>query len=218
MRNVTFASLTWLVCLVATSAMAQGDGSLHNFYLGVDAGWSNLHGSGEYDVPMGVDDDESTTFSVSFGYRFNRYFSLEAAYTDLGEFDSSPSLACPAIYPPGSCQTFDARTSIEGVMLTAVGAWPISRHFQLQASAAAIYREVEYDYRGFATVGSLSEKGTAWKLGVGAGVPINDRFELGLELAQYRDVGIRLGAGANGLNITNDGYATVITLGARWFF
>jgi hypothetical protein len=217
-RNLTLASLTWLACLVSTSAMAQANGGSRNFYVGADAGWSNLHDSGDFDVQAGVDDDESTTFSVAFGYRFNRHFSLEAGYTDLGEFDSSPSVACPAIYPPGACPAFDARTSIDGVMVNAVGTWPVAKHFQLEASAAAIYREVEYSYRGASGSGSSSEKGTVWKLGVGVGVPINDRLEVGLELAQYREVGIRFGAGASDVQTTNDGYATVITLGARLFF
>jgi OmpA-OmpF porin, OOP family len=217
MREMARNSLACMACLVATSAFAQGAGD-HHFYVGADAGWSNLHDSGDFDVQQGVDDDQSITFSVRLGYRFNRYFSLEAGYTDLGEFDATPSVACPAIYPPGSCAAFDASTSIDGVTLGAVGTWPVSRHFQLEASAVAIYREVEYSYGGASGLGSLSEEGTAWKLGLGVGVPINDRFELGLELAQYRDVGIRIGAGANGVDTSNDGYATVITLGARLFF
>lgn len=216
MRGLARNSLACVACLAASSALAQADN--RNFYAGVDAGWSNLHDSGDFDVQAGVDDDQSITFSVKFGYRFNRYFSLEAGYTDLGEFDSTPSVVCLAIYPPGSCPAFDASTSIDGVTLGAVGTWPVSRHFQLEASAAAIYREVEYSYGGASGGGSFSEKGTVWKLGFGVGVPINDRFEVGLELAQYRDVGIRIGAGANGVQTSNDGYATVITLGARLFF
>jgi len=217
MRGMARNSLACVACLVATSAWAQGGGN-RAFYVGADAGWSNLHDSGDFDVQQGVDDDQSITFSVRLGYRFNRYFSLEAGYTDLGEFDTTPSVVCPAIYPPGSCAAFDASTSIDGVTLGAVGTWPVSSHLQLEASAAAIYREVEYSYGGAAGNGSLTEKGTVWKLGFGVGVPINDRLEVGLELAQYRDVGIRIGAGANGVQTTNDGYATVITLGARWFF
>jgi hypothetical protein len=215
MRGLSRNSLACLVCLVAASATAQEN---RNFYVGVEAGWSNLHDSGDFDVQQGVDDDQSVTFSVRLGYRFNRYFSLEAGYTDLGEFDASPSVVCPAIYPPGSCPAFDASTSIDSITLGAVGTWPVSRHFLLEASTAAIYREVEYSYRGASGSGSFSEKGTVWKLGVGFGVPINDRCEVGVDLAQYRDVGIRIGAGANGVHATNDGYATVITVGARLFF
>jgi hypothetical protein len=215
--RVSLACLACLACLTASTALAQGSDDRH-FYLGVDVGRSDLDGSGAFDTFFDIANDDATVFSLELGYRFNRNFSIEAGYADLGEYEGTLSGACIAIVAPGPCPSFDTRTSIDGVMVSVVGTWPLAAHFQFTANAGAFYREAELRHPVVnGTRAVYSEKGTVWKFGIGAKVPINDRFEIGLDLTQYRNVGIHVDAPyAPEPDAAGEGDASVVTLGVRW--
>jgi long-subunit fatty acid transport protein len=217
MRRLGRVSLGFLACLTASTALAQGPDFRH-FYLGVDVGRSDLDGSGAFDGVVDLANDDATVFSLELGYRFNRNFSIAAGYADLGEYDGELSGACIAVLLPGPCPSFDTRTSIDGFMVSAVGTWPVSTHFQFTANAGAFYREAELSYPVTAGgLGKYSEKGTVWKFGVGMVVPINDRFDVGLDLTQYRNIGIHVETAFTAdPHTASQGDATVVTLGVHW--
>jgi hypothetical protein len=207
-----------LACLMASTALAQGTGD-RRFYVGVDVGRSDLDGSGAFDGVFDVANDDATVFSLEVGYRFNRNFAVAAGYTDLGEYDGRISGACIAIAPPVPCPSFYTRTSVDGVMVSAIGTWPLSAHFQFTANAGAFYREAELSYPAAGQRTAYSEKGMVWKFGIGVEVPINDRFEVGLDLTQYRDIGIHVETPyVADPDTVSKGDATVATLGVRWSF
>lgn len=217
MLRLVRLSCALLACLAASSALAQGAGTRH-FYLGVDVGRSDLDGSGAFDGVFDITNDDATAFSLELGYRFNRNFAIAAGYADLGEYDGALAGACIAVTSVVPCPSFDTRTAIDGVIVSAVGTWPLSAHFQFTANAGAFYREAKLNYP--ATNGApnaYSEKGTVWKFGIGVGIPINDRFEIGLDLTQYRNIGIQINMPyVADPDTVSEGDATVVTLGVRW--
>src|SRR5690348_9359448 len=97
MRQSFAVALASIVCLFAAPAGAQpADGEAH-FYLGADLGQTRM------DLPDVIgftspQDDQSFTWSLRLGYRFNRYFAVEGGYTDFGDFHRGPG-ACLAVFP-----------------------------------------------------------------------------------------------------------------------
>jgi hypothetical protein len=215
MRTVSLV-FARLACLAASPALAQAPDERH-FYLGVDVGRSDLDGSGAFDGVVDVANDDATVFSLEVGYRFNRNFAVAAGYTGLGEYDGEFSGACIAIAPPVPCPSFDTRTSVDGVVVSAIGTWPLSAHFHFTANSGAIYREAELSYPVGGQRTAYSEKGVVWKFGIGAWVPINDRFEAGLDLTLYRNIGIHIETPyVADPDTVSKGDATVVALGVRW--
>jgi OmpA-OmpF porin, OOP family len=157
---------------------------------------------------------------VKFGYRFNRHFSLEGGYTDLGDFSSSGPVACVAqVGVP--CDPVNLDLSMQGIMVNAVGTWPVSEHIVLSASAGVIYRQLDTRYTDPAgNRSSNSDEDSVTKFGVGVAFPINERFEVGLDFTAYRDVGVGIASSNSSTDFyaVNDGEANVFSLGMRWRF
>lgn len=217
MKRTGYALIVFVAGMAATTAAHAAD---HKFYIGLDVGQANFDSTEIFDNPVRSSDDTSMTFTIKAGYRFNRYFALEGGYSDLGDYEATQAGLCLPVGPTPICGgEVRTRTSIDGVMVTAIGILPLTQHFELTASAGAIYREVDYDYRISANESrSLSDEGTVMKFGVGAGFPINERFELGLDVTTYREVGVGISSASGEINTVNDGESTVVTLGARWRF
>ena len=212
------AALTMLLCIASAGAFAQGSSAEKKFYIGFDVGQSKLDRNAGFDSATSVD-DRSTAYTLRFGYRFNQYFALEGGYTDLGDFSATVRSLCIA---NSACLTeVGTKTSIDGFLVNAVGTWPIARHFELNASAGAIYREMKVSLsEPVLGRSSISDTGTVMKFGIGIGVPINDRLAIGLDLTQYRDVGVGFTSSNAGSDVsaTNEGESTVASLGVRWKF
>jgi OmpA-OmpF porin, OOP family len=217
MRQSVAVSLVSIGFLVSAAACARpADGDAH-FYLGADLGQTRMD---QPDVIGFTDsqDDESFTWSLKLGYRFNRHFALEGGYTDFGEFHREPG-ACLAVFPSVCFGSGDTSTSVDGFVLDAVGFWPVTEHLLLSGSAGVVYRTLDYHAR-YANVGpnSASRDGTAWKLGIGFGVPINDRLETRLDFAHYWDMGVDFDTSSGNLQTVDSGDATSVTVGLRWLF
>ncbi len=214
MKRTGFALVGILLALAAVTAQAAD----HKFYLGLDVGQANFDPTEIFDNQVKSKDDHATSYTVKVGYRFSRFFELEAGYTDLGKYDATLLGNCLPTLPPTCSPDVNTHTSIDGVMLAAVGIWPLTEHFQLTANAGAIYREVDYRFGIPTDQQRLHEKGTVMRYGLGAALPITDRFELGLDWVSYREVGIGIEASSGSIHTVSDGESSVITLGARWRF
>jgi OOP family OmpA-OmpF porin len=97
MMKKTLVAATAL-SLCSMSAFAAPDDNPSGFYLGAGWGRFNLHLRGLDDVDNAVNSvfhDKDDAWKLFGGYRFNPYFSLEAAYIDFGKprdhFDASGS-------------------------------------------------------------------------------------------------------------------------------
>src|SRR6476646_6634438 len=99
------------LALGASSAFAQETG----WYGGLDVGSSHL--SGINTDSLDSFDKSDTAFDVNLGYRLNRNFALEGAYTDLGKFHFSSADDC------------DVKP--KAVSLSAVGILPLQSNFSL---------------------------------------------------------------------------------------
>lgn len=77
MKKILLSSL--LVGALASSAMAES-----NFYGGLSIGQAK-YDTGISNVNNGSLDEKDTTKGIFFGYNFNKYVGVEAAYNDFGE-------------------------------------------------------------------------------------------------------------------------------------
>jgi OOP family OmpA-OmpF porin len=207
-------------CVAALAALpfvtgAVARGADHKWYVGLDVGQSRLE-NGNFAGDTMVD-DTSSAYAVRFGYRFVPWFALEGGYTDIGDFSATIVPACGGFGVPCAPNIYNT-TSIHGFLLNAVGIWPLAEHFQLNASLGAIYRELTQS-SGTSPGGNShwSSKDTVARFGLGVAVPFNDHFEIGLDLVQYRNIGLALDMGSN-TTVVNDGESTVASLGLRWRF
>lgn len=67
-------------------------------------------------------DDTDSAYSVFGGFKFNDYFALELAYTDLGKVTGRN-------IGPGFADSFEVE--LKGFVVEAVGTWPINKDFSL---------------------------------------------------------------------------------------
>jgi hypothetical protein len=202
--------LAALLSLAATHTRAAD----HKWYVGFDLGQSKLEGDR---VLLNVD-DHSTSYTMRIGYRFVPWFALEGGYTNIGDFSGDFVNVCTAVVgfpcPPPRHQS----SSVHGLLLNAVGIWPVAEHFQLNASLGAIYRELSTtDSGGMGPTYHFTSKDTVTRLGLGVAVPVNPRFEIALDYAQYRDIGLAVGMGGS-TTVVDQGESSVLSLGLRWKF
>lgn len=167
-------------------------------------------GYGQFDVKIddleGVEevvgnlDADDSAWKLFFGWRFNRYFSLEADYIDLGaprgDFDASGSSG-------------DYEVKLSGFAAYAIGTLPLGI-FELSAKAGYYFHDVElhvdFDNIG-ANNGNVFDSDNSAEApvyGVGAGVTFLDHINAKLEYELYD------------LDDVDDAYALWLT--AAWRF
>jgi opacity protein-like surface antigen len=90
-------------------------------------------------------DDKGDALSLAVGYRFSRYFSIEAGYVDLGE--SKYRSESPVIIP--GLGLLDASLGIDisakGPTLSASGYIPLGEKFDLHGHFGLLFADVEFD-------------------------------------------------------------------------
>ena len=202
-----------LLC-ATTAAFAQAPSDTQKFYVGVQVGQSRL--DRENFNESVVRDDEATAYTLLVGYRFSRYFSLEAGYANLGEFTAEFPLFCPG---GSGCPSDVGETSVDGLVLNAIGVWPIASHFQLKASLGLNYHDLNASLMvaGSETPRRFSANDTSFSAGLGIGVPVTERLELGVDLTHYRQLAPDL-TFEEEIGQVYETNATVLALGMRYRF
>ena len=206
-RIPVLAGLLWLF---ATAAFSQGAGVKDGWYVGVDLGQSDFESESSF-IGAVERDDSSSSWSLRAGYRFSRFFSLEGGYTDIGDFSAVIDIDCP------SCVPIDASISIDGFFVHAVGTWPIARHFHLKGLVGITHRQMDNVWTSSQDTMSWSDSANITTLAAGIAVPINDRFEVGLDYTHYREIGLGLTLGSE-LGAFDEAEASVLSLGLRFRF
>jgi OOP family OmpA-OmpF porin len=199
------AAGTLLLCL-ATSALAHDAPRHHKWYVEVDAGEATL----DHDQGFTEIDDTSTAWALRVGYRFSRFFALEGAYLDLGNFSSTYETTSVLI---------EQEASYDGFHLNSRVYWPIARYFELNASAGLHYTKRDSSYEsnsGYAYDADDSNGG--FTFGVGLAVPVNDRFEFALDYTQYLELAVPTFDFTGNPNLNDPADLYSITLGARFKF
>jgi OOP family OmpA-OmpF porin len=110
------------LALGASGAYAQETG----WYGGLDVGGSHLSGINAGDSL----DKSDMAFDVNLGYRMNRNFAIEGAYTELGKFHFSSAAG-------------DGELKPKSASLAAVGILPLQSNFSLYGKAGIARTETK---------------------------------------------------------------------------
>lgn len=153
--SLVLISVGFMMASAASHAQVGG-------YIGGSFGQSEVDVSGY---------DEANSWQLFAGANLSPYFALEAAYTDLGEFDLS-----------GASNTY---VDVYGVEFTAVGIFPLSNTLSFFGEAGLFSWTADATYLG---VDIGSDDGTDLTYGFGVRFRLVDELRLHLEYQAYPDI------------------------------
>jgi len=187
----TAAALGLVGCAVITGAFAATDDPF--WYIGGNIGeskariddvriTSQLLGGGLAATSIN-NDDKGTAFKLLGGYQFNKNFSLEAGYFDLGRFGFTANTA-----PPG---TLNGKIKLRGINLDAVGTLPITEKFSAFGRLGLNYAQASDNFTSTGAVPAPtnpnpSTKDWNYKAGVGVQYALTESLSMRGELERYR--------------------------------
>lgn len=187
-RKIGAMSLATLSGMACTWAMADDSG----WYGGASIGQStakidddrinrSLLASG-ISATVISDDDSDIGYKLFGGYQFNRNFSLEGGYFDLGKMGFTA-----ATTPAGTLQG-DIR--INGLNIDAVGTLPLTEKLSLLGRAGLNYAQAKDSFSGAGAV-SVSNPGSSkrdlnYKYGIGLQYDFTRAFGVRAEVERYR--------------------------------
>jgi OmpA-like transmembrane domain len=207
------AVLMSLLIGVPVSAPAADSG----FYIGLDEGWVKYPGSAMRQIGTttltGTDlDDTSFTYDFTAGYRFNRYFSLEAGYVDLGQ---RSGLLRGFVGDTGALG--NSSFSAKGETLIAIATLPFGK-WDFSLKAGILRADAHLDFSGSVSderyVSHLMTTNTHPLYGLGVGYNLDSHWRIQSGWTTYREVGSTRDSGFRiaGPNITT------LTLGIAFRF
>ena len=138
-----------------------------------DRGW--LLGAaaafGDYKLDNESIDDTSVGFQVTAQYRFNRWFGLEGAYLNFGEFEEDTNPQDPA--------TGDAEVNVDGYSFSAVAYLPVSGDdlaFYGKAGLYTLDQDLDVDGESGST-----RKAEGLTAGAGLRIAVSEQFSIRTE-------------------------------------
>ncbi len=180
--------LTALALIAGPFARAQETG----WYAGADIGRSKARiddarinsavlgqGFGSTSIQ---DNDQDTGFKAFAGYEFNRTFSLEGGYFNIGQFGYKATTV-----PAG---TLNGDIKVQGLNLDPVFSLPITNRFSAFVRAGAIYAQAKDSFSGTGFVQvqdpSPSKSALSYKFGGGLQYDITRTVGMRVEAERYR--------------------------------
>ena len=188
MRVIAIFSLGALVAGASQAALADDAG----WYGGVNAGQSRatiddprvsggLLGGGFATTSI-HNDDHHFGWKAFGGYEFNRYFSLEAGYFDLGKFGFIANTL-----PLG---TLHGVSKIKGVNFDALAMLPIGDRFSAFGRFGVNYADVKDDFAGTGAVAVIDpyrhKRAAHYKFGFGMQYDFTASVGMRIEAERYR--------------------------------
>lgn len=188
-------ALALLTALPLSAAAEHGDESYgvvsRGAYMGGNLGWA----AGEVDqasiaghlarsglTMTAIDAEESGTGAKLFGgYRFHKYFALEAGFFDLDELGFTATTS-----PPG---TLTGRMTVQGLNMDPVLMIPVAHRLLTLLRVGVNYHEADTTY---AATGSVSPppdrklRSTKYKYGAGLQYDLSAPFSVRVEAEHYR--------------------------------
>lgn len=134
------------------------------------------------------DDDEGTAWSMTAGYRVNRYLAIEASYVNLGTLEATHSIFVPPILGGGTL-AFHRELETTGPALTAFGILPVSDTWELYVRAGMFFADSELTTRFNGSSNSVTFDSDATTLGAGAQFDWQDHWSARLEFQRTFDLG-----------------------------
>lgn len=167
--NAKLSAMTLAFFAMTSSAWAEG------FYVAVDGGimgYSNTHILSAW----GLDFNPAVAITFGGGYNFNKYFGLEAGFTNTGDSTITTS---------GFINSTETLKS-SATHLAAVGTFPFNDHFSMFGKLGTANTKVDYSYSSFGTTASASGTKSNVMFGIGGQYNFNQRWGLRV---QYIDFG-----------------------------
>jgi OOP family OmpA-OmpF porin len=165
MKRIT-VSLLIAAGLSAAPAFAQ------SWYFGAGVGSGNLNATGQDITGLANAqlDDNSTTYTVRLGYRFNPWLAIEGGYYDLGKYEFSGGVGNQQVTGSAKAKSFG---------LSAVGILPMGRNFEAYARVGIEESEIKANANlGQLATANASNKDTGATYGVGARYMFTPNFGL----------------------------------------
>ncbi|MGH8236931.1 MAG: porin family protein [Steroidobacteraceae bacterium] len=134
------------------------------------------------------DDDEGTAWSVTAGYRVNRYLAIEASYVNLGTLEATRSLVLPLILGGGTLG-FHRELETSGPALAAFGILPLSDSWELYVRAGILFADSELTTAINGNSNTVSFDSQSTTLGAGAQFDWGSHWSARLELQRSLGVG-----------------------------
>jgi opacity protein-like surface antigen len=134
------------------------------------------------------DDDEGTAWSVTAGYRVNRYLAFEASYVNLGTLEATHSIFVSPILGGGTLG-FHRELETKGPAITAFGILPLSDRWELYVRAGIFFADSELTTSVSGNSDSTSFDSDATTVGAGAQFDWASRWSARLEFQRSLDVG-----------------------------
>ena len=134
------------------------------------------------------DDDEGTAWSVTAGYRVNRYLAVEASYVNLGTLEATRSLVLP-LFLGGGTLGFHRELETSGPALAAFGILPLSDSWELYVRAGILFADSELTTAINGNSNTVSFDSESTTLGAGAQFDWGGHWSARLELQRSFGVG-----------------------------
>jgi OOP family OmpA-OmpF porin len=209
------------VCGIANAQSAGQRIPTRAFYLGFDIGNASLEADSDryFGSSGGRQSGDDTGFKLRAGYQFSRYFATELGFVDFGQFSiDDTAYQCPPGVP-APC-TFDIRSKTRGPFVNVVLTWPLTEQWGLNARLGALNARVstrEQSSVAGEPAGRSSDTNVALQYGLGVSYQLNARFGLGLDWAQYDQIGLGLGI-YGGPAVFDLGSSKLLSLGLTYRF
>lgn len=218
MNKSRIAALLISLSLLAFSRAAAADGP---WYVSMELGKASFSGLQDTGGPLeplpdlspspltsSTIDKHDTTYRVAAGYRFDRYFSLELAYINLGKVEQADSYAFYNAHPPGTTingfQDNDDRSVwSRGFALEPVFTLPLNDSWSVFGRAGVFFAHTVLEQNilvnryGLVNLGSFpilysyeySHNSTTATYGLGIDWALSSRWSLSLAWDHYGSLG-----------------------------
>lgn len=156
-------------------------------------------------------DESDIGFAISGGYRFTRYIAIEGGFTQFGQVTFKSRATGNFPLEPGTLAT-NIESETSGFTLSVLGAWPVTRNWELFARAGALMANNELKLvvvaegnqfvpplgPGFSESGSKSSTNYFASLGISRRVL--EIYAVRLEYQRVFDAGVELTGGESDLD------------------
>ncbi len=156
-------------------------------------------------------DETDIGFAVSGGYRFTRYIAIEGGFTQFGQITFASRATGNYPLEPGTLAT-NIETETSGFTLSVLGAWPVTRNWDVFARAGALLADNELKVvvvakgnqfvpplgPGFSETGSKSSTNYFGSLGISRRVL--EIYAVRLEYQRVFDAGVDFTGGKSDLD------------------
>lgn len=187
---VPLLSLALLLLLppAGTATAQEEPAATRGFYVGAGVGSTEptVLEDSDYWYAGDFESGDAGTSALAFaGYRFNRYFAVEAGYLDADGMGFDDSL----VYVPDLLDVYNTDVDLDATAaeVSVLGIFPFLRIWEVYARLGLAFWDAESEQRLVPSFGgtpverSLDDSGTGIAFGIGGGVTVVERLHLRLE-------------------------------------